>query len=68
MNVALLLFEERGAKMTGPFYVKDEDHGYIPAEMCADCAFFDEEDGICALARCIVFPEYENEEESEPEE
>lgn len=55
-------------KIVGPFYVKNEKREYVPAEMCKDCAFFDEEEDICGLLQCVVleglnFEDDENDEE-----
>ena len=51
----------------GPFYVKDDKQNFVPAEMCRECAFFDEKDGFCCQPDCIVVPSYDDEESEEDE-
>lgn len=41
--------------MNGPFYVRNDEKEYVPAE----------KDGVCGLAKCIVFPDYEESDRTE---
>lgn len=52
--------------MKGPFFIKDKDSNYIPADICKNCAFFGEGHQDCVMQKCPFIPDYsEDEDEKE---
>ena len=48
--------------MKGPFFVKNEEGKYQPADICGECAWFSDKREDCIMIKCPFMPECEREE------